>query len=240
MEAVETERKFLADHLATWAPVALHAASVCADGGVYAAVLSAATEFLGEEFDRLRPAPEMGGELEVEPLPLSLGRARLARLLLAPATCGAWLSQSVIRDAARALGAPWRPSDTRSALRFIIDDADDTSSLAIILDPLIAELVESATWHHRDAANAPGNAANARRWAATALVMHDRLRQISLAGLRRHHAQSSETITVTGADGAELADIIDRLVVELRGRGLAVERHVEIDNSTYPAKLAIV
>ena len=74
------------------------AAQVAADGP-YRAVLDAASTFLDEECERLRPAPAFGPDPGPGPLPAHLGPARLARLLLAPATSGTWLAADVIATA---------------------------------------------------------------------------------------------------------------------------------------------
>ncbi len=227
MEAIESEREFLAHHMAAWAPVAVQSARKRAGEGVYAALLTAVTEFLTEEFDRLRPAPDLGSDsnIDVDPLPANLGPARLARILLAPAMCGAWLSPDVISTASRRIGAPWRPSDARSALRHVIEDADESDELAIVLEPIIAALDTANAWHHGEALRSPGNAANSRHWAATAEATRRRLTQIAHLGLRvADQSTISQTLTITGVDAGHLSDVIDKLVDDLRGNGLVVKR----------------
>jgi len=228
MEMVETERTFLAHHLAGWAPVAVHFAIRCAGESAYSSLLAAIADHLTGEFDRLRPAPDLGSQIDIEPLPTNVGPARLSRLLLAPATSGTWLSSTVIGRASRSIGAPWRPSDTRSALRHIIEDAHDTGDLSILLEPIVDNLDEAIAWHHQDAAHSPGNAENARRWALTAESMRERLVQIVESGLHgRSPSMAAETFTVSGSDPACLTEVIDRIVSDLRSQGYCVERHVD-------------
>jgi len=224
MELVEAERTFLAHHVAGWAPVAIDCAMRCVGDGPYGPVLQAIADHLTEEFDRLRPAPDLGGSTVVEPLPLNLGPARLTRLLLAPATCGTWLTSTIIGRASRAIGAPWRPSDTRASLRHIIEDAQSTNDLDVMLEPIAEHLDATIAWCEHDAERAPGNAANARQWCATAQAMRDYLAELAATGLRRKsHNGFRETITVEGSDAEQLADAIDKLVTELRRSGLRVQ-----------------
>ncbi len=230
METIETERTFLSNHLAGWAPVAVHCAIRCVGEGAYRALLVAIADYLTEEFERLRPAPDFGSQIDIEPLPTNLGPARLARLLLAPATSGTWLSSTLIGRASRSIGAPWRPSDTRSALRHIIDDAHDSGDLHIVLEPIAADLEAVIAWHHQHGARSPGNAANARRWALTAESMRDRLVDIADSGLcGRTPSMAAETFTVSGSDPGRLAGAIDKVVSELRSQGFGVQRQVDTD-----------
>jgi TorA maturation chaperone TorD len=223
MELVESERTFVAHHIAGWAPVAIHCAIQGAGEGAYAPLLHAVAEHLGEEFDRLRPAPDLGGEPTIESLPVNLGPARLTRLLLAPSTCGTWLSATTIAHAARAIGAPWRPSDTRTSLRHVVDDAQNSGDLDVMLEPIARDLDAAIEWHQRDAAASPGNAANAQHWARTAQAMRGYLTDLAESGLRRNHdAGFAETITIEGSDAAALADTVDTLIKGLRAEGFHV------------------
>ncbi|MEO8265675.1 MAG: molecular chaperone TorD family protein [Ilumatobacteraceae bacterium] len=228
MEMVETERMFLAHHLAGWAPVAVHFAIRCVGESAYSPLLTAIADHLTDEFDRLRPAPDLGSQIDIEPLPTNLGPARLARLLLAPASSGTWLSSTVIGRASRSIGAPWRPSDTRSALRHVIEDAHDTGDLDIMLEPIADDLDEAIAWHRQDAERSPGNATNARRWALTAQSMRDRLGQIGESGLNgRSSSMAAETFTVSGSDPGRLTEAIDKVLSDLCSQGFCVERHVD-------------
>jgi TorA maturation chaperone TorD len=230
METVETERNFLAQHLADWAPVAVNSALLCIGEGTYAPVLRAIADHLTEEFDRLRPAPDLGSPIDIEPLPTNMGPARLSRLILAPATSGTWIASTVIGRASRAIGAPWRPSDTRSALRHVLDDAETTGDLHVVLEPIADTLDTAIAAHHRDAERSPGNAANARRWARTAEQMRDRLAHIAANGLyHRDQLVHSETFTISGPDSERLAEAIDTMITELRRKGLCVQRHPNFD-----------
>ena len=223
MELVESERTFLAHHVAGWAPVAIHCALRFAGDGAYAPLLHAVADHLTEEFDRLRPAPDLGSTIVTNPLPINLGPARLTRLLLAPDTCGSWLSSAVIGHASRSIGAPWRPSDSRASLRHVIEDAQNTGDLHIVLEPIAEHLDAAIEWYNQDAVLAPGNAANAQQWAATAQSMRDYLADLAETGLRRKgSAVFSEGVTIEGLDAAVLADVVDQLVQSLRRDGFQV------------------
>lgn len=225
--AVEAERTFLADHVAPWATVALGAAHDLAEGGPYGPLLQATMQFLDEEYERLRPAPLLySTDPDPEVRPRHLGPARLTRLLLAPAACGGWIAHSTIAAAAAAIGAPWRPVDTRSSLRQLIESAADTNELDLLLEPISAGLLASAARQDALAVSVPGNAFTARRWSVTAVTTADLLSDVAERGFGRDGpAAASETITVAGPDAAGLGDAIDQVVRELRGKGFIVERH---------------
>ncbi len=223
IELVETERTFVAHHIAGWAPMAIRCAIHLAGEGAYAPLLHAVADHLAEEFDRLRPAPDLGSASVVEPLPVNLGPARLTRLLLAPSTCGTWLSTTTIAAASRTINAPWRPSDTRASLRHVIDDAQSSGDLDVVLEPIARDLDAAIEWYQHDAVSSPGNAANAAYWARTALTMRDYLANLAETGLRRKDGSLfAETITIEGPDAARLADAVDRVVTSLRAEGFQV------------------
>ena len=224
MKAVEAERSFLADHVSAWAPVAVQAAARAAGTGPYRALLDALGDFLGEEHERLRPAPDVGVHLPIEPLPTHLGPARLGRLLLAPATCGAWLTAPDIEAAAAAIGVPWRPSDTRTALRHVIESATETDEFGRVVMALMPAVARARDRHLQAAAADPGNGAHWRAWAARAEQMELLLEHVARVGFDRTPRLQGETIVVRGADAAVLADAIDRAVAELQAAGLRVER----------------
>lgn len=231
MEAVEAERTFLAHHIAGWAPVAVDSALRCIETDAYAPVFQAIADHLTEEFDRLRPAPDLGSPIDIEPLPTNMGPARLSRLILAPTTSGTWLPSSVIGQASRSIGAPWRPSDTRSSLRHVLDDAENTGDLHVVLEPIAEALDDAIATHHRDAERSPGNAMNARRWARTAEQMRERLAHVAATGLYNHnHLVHSETFTISGSDSERLAGAIDTMITELRREGFSIQRHPNFDN----------
>lgn len=223
MELVESERTFVAHHIAGWAPVAIRCAIQGAGEGAYAPLLHAIAEHLNEEFDRLRPAPALGSESVVDALPVNLGPARLTRLVLAPSTCGTWLNTTTITLASRAIGAPWRPSDTRTSLRHVIDDAQNSGDLDVVLEPIARDLDAAIEWYEREAVVIPGNAANAQHWALTAQTMRGYLANLAESGLRRRDdSLFGETITIEGPDAAALADAVDTLVKGLRAEGFHV------------------
>ena len=228
MEAVEAERSFLAQHLAAWAPVAVDGALRSMGEGAYTAVFEAIADQLTEEFDRLRPAPLLSSDIEIETLPDNMGPARLSRLLLAPATSGTWLSSTIIGRASRAIGAPWRPSDTRASLRHVLDDAENTGDLDVVLEPIAAALDDAITAHRRHTEESPGNAMHSEFWRRTAEQTLERLTHIANSGLyHRDHAMHSETFTISAPDSERLADVIDTMIGTLRRQGLCVQRHVK-------------
>jgi hypothetical protein len=230
VERVEAERSFLADHVAPWATTAVGAAQRSCVGGPYAPVLTATAEFLDEELDRLRPAPQLGdaGEPQPqrEPTPANVGPSRLARMLLAPAVCGTWLDGDVLAGAAAAIGAPWRPNERRSALRHLLAEADGSGDLPTVLAPIIAA-VERATAHHcAEAARVPGNAATARRWAARSAAMARVLRDVADRGLTgQRGVATQEHLSISGSDPIAVAEAVDDVVTTLRARGFTVERN---------------
>jgi TorA maturation chaperone TorD len=222
--AVESERSLFAQHIVAWAPVALRAALVAAADGPYRAVIASVIEFLDEEIERLRPSPDFGEPFEVEALPTNYGPARLARLILAPGSAGAWLSTEAITQSARAVGSPWRPSDTRAALRHLIEAAQDTDDLGDVLGPIIAEFeAELSVYRQRNIAQ-PAAGAMWREWSTRISQMLRLLheltdrRRLSLAP-----GVFAETLRISGVDQSVLADAVDRVVNELRQAGLNVE-----------------
>jgi TorA maturation chaperone TorD len=225
VEAVEIERAFLADHLASWAQIALAALAPIAVGSPYEHVVGAVGDFLREEIERLRPAPLLGQEIEIDPLPVNFGPFRLARLILSPATAGTWLQSSVIAHAAERIGSPWRPSDNRSALRHVIETAQDSGDLASILQPILMAIRVAGAEHGERARAEPANEANWCVWRARTNVMSTFLEQI-IASNRIGTATTvvTEYIAVTGADAALLADAVDVAVAELRKLGFEVDR----------------
>lgn len=126
--AVEAERELLAAHLGWWGPVAADGLARAAAGTAYGAIAEAVRELLAVESEQLRPAPEHPGLPDLAAtLPPEAGThggpARSARRLLAPSRAGGFLTAEDIAPAAAVVGAPWRPSDTRSRLRQIVEVA---------------------------------------------------------------------------------------------------------------------
>lgn len=225
VEAVETERAFLADHLAAWAQIALAALAPIAVGSPYENVVGAVGDFLQEEFVRLRPAPLLGQEIEIDPLPANFGPFRLARLVLSPATAGTWLQSTVIAHAAERIGSPWRPSDNRSALRHVIETAQDSGDVASILQPILMAIRAADAEHAERASTEPANEANWRVWRARTSAMSAFLEQIIAANrLGTATAVVTEYVAITGTDAALLADAVDAAVAELRKQGFEVDR----------------
>jgi len=226
MRAVEAERGLLADHLSAWAPVAIRAALEVAGDGVYRPLLEAVSAFLAEEHERLRPAPALGAPIEVPSLPQRLGPARLARLLLAPATCGTWLLTTDIEKAALAIGTPWRRSDTRTALRHVIEEAVDSGELATVLTALRPAVAKAHDAFAAVAITDGGAGAHWTAWATRAEMMLALIDQTIEEGRLGAGEQGTvaETLVIIGQDGGALADMVDRVVTELRAAGLRVER----------------
>jgi TorA maturation chaperone TorD len=225
VEAVEIERAFLADHLAAWAQIALAAVAPIAVGSLYEHVVGAVGDFLHEEIARLRPAPLLGQEIDIDPLPTNFGPFRLARLILSPATAGTWLQSNVIAHAAERIGSPWRPSDNRSALRHVIEAAQDSGDLASILQPILMAVRVAGAEHAERAGAEPANEANWRIWRARASAMSTFLGQIIASnGLGTATTVVTEYVAVTGAEAALLADAVDAAVAELRKQGFEVDR----------------
>lgn len=157
--AVEAQRALLANHLGWWGPAAAHALARAGTGTAYAVLGSGVDELLAEEFARLRPAPKHPGIPPIAEPPAADrpgGVTRTARRLLAPATAGGFLTSADIGAVAAAAGAPWRPSDTRSRLRHVLDAAaegEGLEPLAAALEPIVAAWVDH--WAARERAN-PG------------------------------------------------------------------------------------
>lgn len=169
--AIDDERRFLAEHLGTWAFVALRALRPAATGTPYAVVLDLVEEFLTEEVERLRPSPRLGprGGDGGQPRPArALGSARMARHLLTPGRSGAWFGVDEIAAAAAGLGVPWRPMDGRGRLRQIIDGASEAGELPLLLGSLHAVAVDSAAWYRQRIEQQPGIAAVWIDWAERA------------------------------------------------------------------------
>lgn len=187
LRAVEAERALLAEHLGQWGQVVASALAERAGGGPYRALAEAVGDFLAEEVDRLRPAPDLPGTpaLEARAAPARLGPAALARWLLAPGVCGAWLDGTTLGAAALSLGIPWRPSDPRSQLRKVLEEATDAGDLPELLAHL-RPTVEA--WRDRHAAlesSSPGAARIWRAWrlqAEETLALVDRLSQTTPSG----------------------------------------------------------
>lgn len=225
VEAVEAERAFLADHLATWGQVAALAGGEVAGEGPYAEVFSAVDAFLGEENARLRPAPALGAALDAPGLPTRFGAARLARLLLAPATSGAWLGVGVISAAAARIGSPWRPSDTRSSLAHLLHAAEETGDLAQVVAPVADALDDAAAAYAARATSEPGNAATWQLWQARAEAMAALVRQVAARRqLGQARSTHRETIVVEGGDEAGLMDAVDEALAQLRAAGFSAHR----------------
>lgn len=165
--AVDAQRDLLAAHLGSWGGVAAEALRRAAQGSAYGLLAGFLDEFLAREADTLRPAADHPGMPPVAPdgaLGDAGGPARVARRLLAPRSAGGYLLGADIGALAAAVGAPWRPSDTRARLRHVVSHALDhgqAGALAAILGPVARAW--AATWSGAEARQ-PGAARTFRRW----------------------------------------------------------------------------
>ena len=210
--AVEEERRFLADHLATWAAVAIRAMQSAATGTPYAVVLALVDEFLMEEVDRLRPAPLLGQRLEASAghPPTAFGPARLARHLLAPGRSGVWIGVDDIAAAAVRLGFPWRPMDGRGRLRQILDGAAEAGELPALMEFLHTVAADSAAWYRQQVERQPGTAAIWSDWAVRAEATADLLAHARDAGLQPPTAEETEVVLrVCGPDVSRAAGLLE-------------------------------
>ncbi|HET7486364.1 MAG TPA: molecular chaperone TorD family protein [Acidimicrobiales bacterium] len=164
--AVEAERAFLAEHLGPWGQVALDALGRRASPGPFAALAMAAGELLAGECERLRPDPDHASMPAVVPErpPFPAGPSRIARWLLAPARCGAFLDLDDLAAAAGSIGAPWRPSDARSQLSRVVEAAADGRDLPALLAALRPALERAAGGHRAREREAEGLRRTWRRW----------------------------------------------------------------------------
>lgn len=213
---VEAQRRFLSDHLATWAGVALDALTVAAGGTPYAALLEVIDELLTQEIDLLRPAPLLDdAAVEAASTPLRLGPARLARHLLAPERSGVWLSTDHIAQAARRLGFPWRPMDGRSNLRQLVTQALDAGELSELVTAWIPVAREAADRHRARTLSQSGAALLWHSWAARADATVRLLEDVGRDGLHRND-DSEIVIRVAGGD-------LRRALTWLQSEGYQVE-----------------
>ena len=209
--AVEAERTFLAEHLGRWGPVAADVLVSAAGAGPYRALAEALVDFLAEEAERLRPAPDHPElpALEARVPPARLGPARLARWLLAPGSSGAWLDAGTLAEAALRLGIPWRASDPRSQFRKVIEDATDGGDLADLLAGLRPAVESWRDRHKAREASAPGAARMWRSWrlqAEQTLALIDR---VAAGGGELGTGPGPVEVTVADAAGARTT--VDRL-----------------------------
>lgn len=157
---VETQRTFLAEHLCTWADVALDALDEVAVNTPYAGLVAEIRRFIADEVDLLRPAPvldtQMDDSIIESPAGASMGPSRLARHMLSVARSGVWLSTERIADAAHRLGFPWRPMDGRSNLPPLVSAASEAGELDALLAPWSELAREAAERYEVRAAASPG------------------------------------------------------------------------------------
>jgi TorA maturation chaperone TorD len=217
-EAVQAQRHLLAAHLGDWGPVAADALRRAGAGTAYAVVAEAIGELLAAECERLRPAPEHPGmppvadglRLDTRP---GGGPARIARRLLAPDRAGGYLLASDIAPLARALGTPWRPSDTRSGLRHVVGAALDDGRLDVVAEHLVPVV---ADWEARWAAARDAQPGAARVFAAWHLRA-----EATRVWLGQLDDRPSQPPVLRVPD----ADRLAQAVAGLSGGGLAVTVH---------------
>ena len=212
--AVENERRFLAEHLAPWAEMAIDALLEAADGSVYVVLFEAVRDLVRREIDLLRPAPVLDVAVTETVAIGRLGPARLARHLLAPERCGFWLGQSEIAAGAGRLGFPWRPMDGRANLTPLVRAASDAGEMAELVAPWRAVAAAAADRHLQRAGDQPGAEAIWR-----SLEQRARTTAEMLAGLGATVDIDDDTEIVVRISGGDPAAAIDLLV----DAGYAVE-----------------
>ena len=210
--AVEAERSFLAEHLGRWGPVAADVLVSAAGAGPYQALAEALVDFLAEEAELLRPAPDHPEQPAPEPRvpPARLGPARLAGWLLAPGSSGVWLDAGTLADAALRLGIPWRASDPRSQFRKVIEEATDGGDLADLLAGLRPTVERWRDRHTARETSAPGAARIWHAWrlqAEQTLALIDRI----VAGGAEDDAGAGRPVVVTVADADGARTTVERL-----------------------------
>ena len=221
-EAVADERAFLADHLGRWGRVAARVLELEATSGPYRALGRAVAAFLAEEAERLRPDPEYPGMLPIEPVaaPRRLGPARMAGWLLAPARCGCWLRASSIADAARSIGAPWRPSDTRSRLQSVLEQCADAQELRDVLAALRPALVDELTHIDVRVAESDGDRRSWLRWRSQLAYTIELVDHVSKPSEEADRRSAPVSVTVHGQDGDTRTAMAGELVRALRARDI--------------------
>jgi TorA maturation chaperone TorD len=194
--AVDGERDLLAAHLGRWGEVAAEAVARRAAGSPYGVVAEAVGDFLAEECERLRPAPDHPGlaPLDIECAPAAPSPAQLAGWLLAPARSGCFLDAEDVAAAARPLGVPWRPSDGRGRLHQVIDAAVDTAELRTLLDGLRPAVERWHAWH---AARAEMRSGDRRTWMAWQLRAEQTLALLDEVAAREPSDRGAGPLVVT-------------------------------------------
>ncbi len=136
-DAVETQRRFLAEHLVPWAEIAIDALIEAAEESAYTGLFEAVRELLHREIDLLRPAPILDEAVLVADTapPSAMGPGRLTRHLLSSERSGIWLSRRAIASGASRLGFPWRPVDGRANLRSLLGAASDAGEIPELIEP---------------------------------------------------------------------------------------------------------
>jgi TorA maturation chaperone TorD len=220
--AVERERRFLAEHLASWAGVALSALLEAGAESPYRLLIEAVSEFLEGEVERLRPAPLLAGMpvAAATELPERFGPARLARHLLAPSSSGIWLSAHEIGRAAAALGFPFRPVDGRSVLRRLLEAAMDAGELHELASMWTDVAACQAGRYEHLIADQPGAAAIWAAWLANADRTTSLLRELAENGSLHPPSDCVVVLRVSGPSATSAADV-------LRNAGLTVEELLE-------------
>ncbi|MHB8294955.1 MAG: TorD/DmsD family molecular chaperone [Acidimicrobiales bacterium] len=226
-QAVEAERELMQVHLGRWADVALAAISRRAAGSPYAGLADAASAFLVAETQRLRPSPDHPGmpPVVVASPPSRLGPAKLARYLLAPGSCGAYLDVEDLASAARSIGAPWRPSDTRSRFRQVVESAMDGGDLGPLLQALVPSLERELSDHVARAERMPGAERAWKAWRLSAEATLELLHRLS-SGPARSPGPSG-TVAGPGRPAVELPAVQVRLTVGTDAAEVVLEAVLE-------------
>jgi len=211
--AVEAQRRFLAEHLAAWAEVALDALDEVADGSVYHVLFDAVRELMIREIDLLRPAPILDVTVieDDERMPRHLGPGRLARHLLSPERSGLWLGTNEIATAAARLGFPWRPMDGRANLTPLVRAAVDAGELPELVEPWVAVATDATERYRRRAETQPGAELLWRLWERRAGATA-RLLDGVVAGLVNGETAGAEgeiTVRITADDPDAAIDLLE-------------------------------
>lgn len=217
-DAVETQRRFLADHLAVWGEIALDALVEAAVESPYLALFDAVRELLHHEIDVLRPAPILDeAALITETAPvMTMGPGRLTRHLLATERSGIWLSRRAIATGAGRLGFPWRPMDGRANLRALIAAAADAGEIPELIEPWheLAEGTAERYAQRRD--HQPGAALLWASWEQRALTTAALLGHLGQVALDPD-ADAEVVVRISGAEPTHAIALIEQA-------GYSVER----------------
>ncbi len=191
------------------------------------------TAFLGEEYERLRPAPAIGTPIDHASLrPTTSARrdgptAPRARPPAAPGShppCYALPrpTPSAQPGVAATRGTACATSSSPPTTPATCRPCSNPSSQPSASRPPATNGASDTD---------PGNAAHSHAWKSRAAATVMMLERIVLAGALENARPASEAIIVTAADAAHLADVVDKIVEQLRAAGCTVDRK-SVDRSS--------